>query len=396
MRHNRRPLRVLFVLTSMPVGGAETLLVDLLRSFHPQRVVAEVCCLKSRGRLGEQIAEELPVHAEFIRHKHDWRVIGRLRRLMIQRQFDAVITVGAGDNMFWGRLAAYLARVPVIGCALHSTGWPDSIGRLNRWLTPLTDAFIAVAESHGKFLVERERLPSKRVFVIPNGVDTSKFRPIVADKATARRRHGLPEGVPLCCIVAALRPEKNHRRFLRIAALTRQEHAPQAEFIIVGDGPGRAELKDYSKALKIDHAVHFLGSRSDVETLLPACDVFMLTSDNEASPVSIMEAMACGLPVIAPDVGSVSEVVKHEMTGFIIAKTDEREFVHRLGRLLSNLPQAAAMGDAGHQRIRQVGALDRMVRGYERLIESQVAKKLATQRALRVAKRSRRRFPGPA
>lgn len=375
MSHPPRPLRVLFMLTSMPVGGAETLLVNLMRSVDPHRLAPEVCCLKSRGPLGAALAREFPVHDEFLHNKLDWRVIGRLRKLMIERQIDAVVTVGAGDKMFWGRLAAYFARVPVIASALHSTGWPDGIGRLNRWLTPITDAFIAVADTHGQFLIDQERLPPEKVFVIPNGVDTSRFVPVFRGPSSARSIAGLPTEVPLCCIVAALRPEKNHERFLRIAARIRQQHAPTAEFVIVGDGPARAALETYSKSLNIDHAVHFLGSRRDVANVLAACNVFMLTSDNEASPVSIMEAMACGLPVIAPDVGSVSEIVAHGKTGFVIKKTAEGEFADRCGQLLNDLPGAASMGAAGIRRIHDVGSLERMVQGYERLLETQFAKK---------------------
>ena len=89
-----------------------------------------------------------------------------------------MVTVGAGDKMFWGRLAARRVGVPVIVSALHSTGWPDGVGRLNRLLTPITDAFIAVAASHGRFLIERTGFPADKVAVIPNGVDTQRFAPV--------------------------------------------------------------------------------------------------------------------------------------------------------------------------------------------------------------------------
>lgn len=364
-----RPLRVMFALTSMPVGGAETLLVNLLRAVDRSRIAAEVCCLKAPGPWGERIAAEFPLHANFIRHKADWRVVGRLARLMRARQVDALVTVGAGDKMFWGRIAAYLAGVPVIASALHSTGWPDGIGRLNRLLTPITDAFIAVARAHGKFLIEQEQLPDRKVFVIPNGVDTRRFMPPATDKHALRRRLGLPMGVPLCCIVAALRPEKNHHRFIRIAAHVRQLLPCPVEFLIIGDGPLRAALAQYSASQGLTGAVHFLGSRDDVDEILPACDTFMLTSDNEACPVSIMEAMACGLPVVAPDVGSIHNVVIDKRTGFVIEPTDERQFAYRLAHLLDDAGLATRLGTAGRQRIVDCGSLESMVAGYQDLLE---------------------------
>ncbi len=211
-RDNRGPLRTMFLLTSMPVGGAETLLANLVRRVDRERIVPEIGCLKERGPLGEELAREIPVHANFIDHKFDLPVLGRLTSLFRNREIDAVITVGCGDKMFWGRLAAWRAGIPVIAAALHSTGWPDGVGRLNRLLTGITDAFIGVAEAHGQHLISRERFPATKVFVIPNGVDTARFIPWGRDRIPLRQRLGLPVSGPLATIVAALRPEKNHRR----------------------------------------------------------------------------------------------------------------------------------------------------------------------------------------
>src|SRR6185295_10849358 len=130
----------------------------------------EIVCLKELGPLGERMACEMRVHSHMLSGKYDMRVLARLWRTMRIPRCEAVVTVGAGDKMFWGRLAARLAGVPVIASALHSTGWPDGIGRLNRMLTPWTDAFIGVADAHGRHLVDNERFPARKVHVIYNGV----------------------------------------------------------------------------------------------------------------------------------------------------------------------------------------------------------------------------------
>ena len=161
---DRGPLRVMFLLTSMPMGGAETLLVNLIRRMDRERFSPLLCCLKESGPLGEMLADEIPVFHDVIHGKYDWGVVRRLARLFVEQRIDAIVTVGAGDKMFWGRLAAHRARVPVVLCALHSTGWPDSIGRLNRLglLTRWTDAFIGVAAAHGRHLRDQERFPPPR------------------------------------------------------------------------------------------------------------------------------------------------------------------------------------------------------------------------------------------
>lgn len=367
-QHQARPLRVMFVQTSMPVGGAETLLVNLIRRLDRSRFAPELCCLKQPGPLGEELADEIPVHANLLAGKYDLRVLPRLWKLFRMLRADAVITVGAGDKMFWGRLAARCAGVPVVASALHSTGWPDGIGWLNRRLTPITDAFIAVAPSHGQFLVDVERLPKEKVHVIPNGVDTDRFA-MLPDQEAIRRQLGLGSAAPVVTIVAALRPEKNHELFLAAAARVRQRIA-DARFLVVGDGPRRGDLERVAKRLEVDDAVHFLGSRDDVPAILTVTDVFCLSSHNEANPVSILEAMSVGRPVVATDVGSVSETVDDGQTGLLVAPGDEADAANALCELLLDPLRRQKMGDEARRRVVARWSDGAMVRGYEELVET--------------------------
>ncbi|HND55170.1 MAG TPA: glycosyltransferase, partial [Pirellulaceae bacterium] len=418
----------------MPVGGAETLLAELVRRIDATRFRCEIVCLKQRGELGERLAAELPVTEGLLRHKYDLFVIARLRRLFLERDVAAVVTVGAGDKMFWGRIAAWLAGVPAIIAAIHSTGWPDRIGWLNRRLTWLTDAFVAVAPSHQRYLVEQERLPAARVTVIPNGVDTTRFtprpkwpgRPATAESwlgrlATAHSWPGRPATAPqqahdpaaqqvqgeeelrrdasvtgelgrdapgtsvpgrdapgtsvpgrdapatgrpatapqqahdpaalqvqgeeelrrdapvtdelrrdasgtvelgrdapvTLAIVAALRPEKNHLLFVEAARLA-VEQRPDARLLIIGDGPERPSIERAIRDAGLTEQVRLLGVRHDLPELLAACDVVTLTSRIEANPVSLLEAMAAGVPVVATRVGAVPDTVIHDVTGLLV------------------------------------------------------------------------------
>ena len=374
---DRGPLRVLFATTSMPVGGAETLLVNLCQRMDRERVVPELCCLKEPGPLGELLAEQIPVHSRLLRNKWDGRVLGRLRRLIRSRRIDALITVGAGDKMFWGRLAAWLERLPVIGAALHSTGWPDGIGRLNRWLTPITDVFIAVAENHGRFLVEREQFPTGKVRVIPNGIDTQRFQPLPDCGREVRTQLGIPLTAPVVGIVAALRPEKNHELFLRAAAAVRDK-LPESRFILVGDGPQRSSLEHLAAALQLTDRVHFLGNRSDVPQVLSGIDLLALTSHNEANPVSILEALACGVPVVSTRVGSVHETVRDGITGFLTEPGNVEQLATRWLELLHDECLRRRMGIAGRQLVSDNWSLDRMVAGYEQLVRDVYSSKCAS------------------
>jgi glycosyltransferase involved in cell wall biosynthesis len=360
------PIRVMFLHTMAHVGGAETLMVNLIRRLDRSRFAPELCCLKTLGTLGELLAREIPAFDGLLKSKYDVRVLPRLVRLLRRRRIDAIITVGAGDKMFWGRLAARMAGVPGVICAIHSTGWPDRIGRLNRALTPLTDMYIAVADSHGRYLVNEERFPANKVCVISNGIDTEEFQPRSPNQEL-RSRLGIPPG-PLVGTVARLRPEKNHGMFLEVASRIRRE-MPQAQFVIVGDGPLENALPRQARQMGIADCVHFLGMRADVPEILALMDVFLLTSHIEANPVSIMEALAMGVPVVSTRVGSVPETVRQD-SGFLVEPGDAAKMTACTLQLLRDPERARAMGMAGREFIADHWSLEQMVRQYEDLIEA--------------------------
>lgn len=371
-----RPLRIAFVLTSMPLGGAETLLADLVRRLDRDRFSPEIICLKQLDVLGEQLATEIPVSSDYLTNKYDVRVLMKLLQHFANRELDAVITVGAGDKMFWGRLAAYLSNTPVVISALHSTGWPDGIGHLNRLLSPITDAFVAVADEHGRYLRDRERLPANKVRVIPNGVDTARFAPDLTIGNAVRQELRIPLDAPVASIVAVLRPEKDHRLFLEAAQHIRRR-LPDSRFLIVGDGPQREELERYALQLGLTDAVYFLGARRDVPALLCATNVLLLTSKNEANPVSILEALSAQVPVVATRVGSVPSTVIDGQTGYLAIPGDAPDIAEQTLRLLNHPDVMDRLGRNGREAVCQNWSVDAMVRGYEQLISETYHSKFA-------------------
>ncbi|WP_197356661.1 glycosyltransferase [Aureliella helgolandensis] len=362
------PLRVKFVLTSLPVGGAETLLLNLISRLDRQAFQAEVVCLKEPGQLGIDVSQLVPVHSHLLNSKWDLRVLPRLVKLFRESKTDVVVTVGAGDKMFWGRLAAYFAKVPVVCSALHSTGWPDGVGRMNRWLTSVTDGFIACAASHAKFLVDFERFPKEHVFTIPNGIDTSRFHPDAPQRDWLRTELGVASDARLVGIVAALRSEKNHLQFVEAATQVIRNRA-NTHFVIIGEGPERASIEKAIEATSQKSHFHLLGNRHDTERCLAALDVFCLTSKNEANPVSILEALACEVPVVAPNVGSISETVINGKTGLLTSPMESSSTAAAILTLLSDSELSEQMGRSGRQLVAESSSLERMVQGYETLWE---------------------------
>lgn len=376
---DRGPLRVCFVHTSMPVGGAEMLTANLVRRLDRERFLPELCCLKDFGPIGRELSREVPAVCRLLSSKYDVRVLPRLAQHLGRRRIDAVVTVGAGDKMFWGRLAARLARVPVVVSALHSTGWPDSVGILNRRLNKITDAFIGVAPQHGRHLVSDEGFPEEKVVVIPNGIDIDRFCPDPAGGARLRQLLNIPADAPVCGIVAALRPEKNHSLLLRAMAEVRQQ-MPKARLLIVGDGPERDRLQKVARKHNLTDAVHFLGTRQDIPQVLSGLDVFAISSEMEANPVSILEAMAVEKPVVATCVGSIPATVEHGVNGFLVDPGDASAFARHLLQLLSNPELGQAMGRVGRHKVCEHWTLDQMAYGYQELISQLYQRKCRQER----------------
>lgn len=366
---------VAFVTTHMGIGGAERLLVDLIRGLDPRRFKPALLCLKEPGPLAEQLAADgVPVHGRLMRRRLDLTVISRLTRVLRQEQASVVCTVGTGgDRSFYGRLAAWRMGAPAIVSCPHSMGVPDRYELPNRLLGAITDAHIAVANLQKQYLVETVGIPASRIRVVHNGVSVDRFSPGAAPSAI-RKSLSIACDAPVAGVVSKLRSEKNLTLFLRAAAAVKS-FLPAAEFIVVGDGPERATLELFARQCGIASAVHFVGIQENVVDWIRAMDVCTLTSICEAFPVCLLEAMACAKPVIATDVGAVHEMVAPGESGVLVPSNDLQALVTALRWLLSDRLVAGQMGQRARATVEDRFALEAMVRGYDRVFEDLLIRK---------------------
>jgi len=189
-------------------------------------------------------------------------------------------------------------------------------------------------------------------------------------RARVRAELGLATEQPLFATVAMLRPGKGLRYLVEAAALVRQQ-APDAGFVVIGDGAQRPELENLAARLGVSDEVQFLGTRTDVPALLAAADVFVLPSLYEALPTSLLEAMATALPVVATRVGGVPEVVAHERTGLLVSPASAAELAAAMTRLDS--PARVAMGAAGRAWVESHASLGVWLDGLQDLYRRVVA-----------------------
>jgi glycosyltransferase involved in cell wall biosynthesis len=194
-----------------------------------------------------------------------------------------------------------------------------------------------VAEGQQEYLEKNEGIPRKKMALVPNGVDVGRFRPPAdeVEKKKARQLLGVPPHHMVVGTLAVLRPEKGHDIFLKAAALLTRR-IRDVSFVVMGDGPEREKLEMMAKGLGMNSHVVFTGWVSDTQAALRALDVAVLSSRPvvETAPISALEAMATGVPMVASDVGALRELVDDGSTGFLVRSGDSEALANRLKDLL--------------------------------------------------------------
>ncbi len=362
----RRRIRVLHVVWSMAVGGAERVIALLATHADPVRFESLVACLNEPGTLAEELRQAgISVFAMHKRGPLDMRAFWRLRRLIRTQRVGVVHTHLWGANV-WGRLAAWSCGVPVVTTEHNVDSWksPRRLA-LDRLLLPITGAFVAVSDAV-KVFYALHGIPQARIEVVRNGIEVEQFpasrRSLLFDEL------GWPEHAPAFASIGRLAVVKDHAAFVDAMAevLVR---CPEARGLIVGEGPLRAQLQARIEARGLVGRVVLTGVRQDVPEILRGCRALVLPSTREGLPMVVLEAMASGVPVIATAVGGLSEVIEDGRTGWLLPH--DAHLVARLAERLTALAGDAALsarvGAAGQAVVRERFSVQAMTRSYERL-----------------------------
>ena len=265
--------------------------------------------------------------------------------------------------------------MPVNIVAAHAMDL-TSVGQrvLPRWAVntlAFSDALVLFSPGQGDYLHREEGVGQRlrgttREVVIPNGIQLPPA-PTTADRLRARKSLGVTESDFVVGIVARLGAEKAHEvLFEAIAACAAS--VPQVRLVVIGGGDRETELRDLARELGIDSRTTFLGIRRDVPDLLPGLDVACLSSVHEGMPITLIEAMAAGLPIVATDCGSVRDMVEDGEQGFVVPVGDVENFADRLQRLAHQEPLRAQMGKSGRARVENDFRIQDTARGYEELL----------------------------
>ena len=332
------PRRVLHVIDSFDLGGAQTFLLDLVRHFDSSRFMAEVAAMHGAGVFESAFNEAGIVTHSLSPAKFPPWYFPNFLKLMQRSKFDILHFHLFGANLCAKPLAIAVGHRAII---VH-----DQCNDASRERNPFllaSDALanrgatriIAVSESVRRYLLDREDLADSKVEMIPNGIDAEMFVPAGKEE----RRHakdalGLAEGSFVIGGVGRLVPQKNFSLFLEAAASIAPRYS-DVIFVIAGSGPLETALRKQTHRLGISERVRFLGHVADRTLLYHALDALVMPSDFEGTPMTLLEAMASGLPVVASTVDGIAEVCTQGVDALLVSRRDPVGFVSAMERVIT-------------------------------------------------------------
>lgn len=318
----------------------------------------------------------------------DWDAYRRVKRVIKEFKPDIVHTHAAKAGAI-GRQAAYDLKVPVIVHTFHGHVFHSYFGKLKtqfyksveRNMAKKSNAIVAISEIQKNELSQVHKIcPADKIEVVPLGFDLERFRTNRVNKRTRFRKElGLDDDTVAIGIIGRLVPIKNHQFFLRLVRHLMDFCKTPFKAVIIGDGEERLALEQFAKELQIpftdlknvqsnsDARVIFTSWRTDIDAVNAGLDIVTLTSLNEGTPVSLIEAQASNTVVVSTDVGGVKNVVEHEKTGLVIDLKSEKQFADSLLKLTEKKAYRNQLSEAGWEHVGEKYHYSRLTQNMENL-----------------------------
>ncbi len=300
-------------------------------------------------------------------------IIAYFKIKKIIREFKPdIVHTHASKSGAIGRLAAKSCNVPLIvhtfhGNVFHSyfNGFLTSlIIRIERFLAKRTDAIVAISDSQRKELTDVYKIaPPEKIFTIPLGFNLEKFSVDQdAKKELFKNKYGFDKNDIVVGIIGRLVPVKNHEMFLEVAALIKANSNKNIRFVIIGDGQSRPLIEKKAAALNLSYSYFVTNPKAktdilvtswetEIDEALAGIDIIVLTSHNEGTPVSLIEAQAAHKPVVSTNVGGIEDIVQHGETGFITEAGDTAAFAQHIQTLIDAPQLREQMGKKGYENV---------------------------------------------
>lgn len=365
--------RVVRLITRLNVGGPARQALLLTRELaidYPTTLAAG----RPTEREGELLHPEVPVRyvplVRPLRPDADTRAALAVRRLLCETRPALIHTHMAKAGTVGRWAASTVSPRPRTVHTFHghifegyfSPAVQRTFLEIERRLARRTDVLIAISDAIREDLLALGIGRPRQYRVIPLGFDLRPFLEIDEPRGDLRRSLGLARDVPLVGIIGRLVPIKDHVMLLNAVA-----RLPAVHVAVIGDGELRADLEARVATMRLGDRVHFTGWAMDIATVISDLDVVVLTSKNEGTPVSLIEAAACGRPSVATKVGGVGMVVEHGVNGYLTRPGDPEHLATALEQLLADPAGRRRMGEAGRARVREQFSQERLLRDIREL-----------------------------
>jgi len=375
-------LRVIRVIARLNIGGPAIHAILLTAGLDPARFESTLVTgveAAYEGNMLDLAAQKgvqplvIPELGREINSLRDWVTLIKLYRLFRDRLPHTVHTHTSKAGRV-GRLAARLAGVPVVVHTFHGHVFHNYFGPLQtkvfigieRFLASLSDRIVTVSEGQRRELADYRVASLDKIVVVPLGFELDALFNCESLRGQLRQELGIAEGVALVGIMARLTAIKNHRLFLDAAKLI-VEAGQEAMFLVIGDGELRAGLEAYVAELGLEKRVIFTGWRRDLPRIYADLDVVALSSLNEGTPVSLIEAMAAARPVVATRVGGVPDIVLDKKSGYLVQSKNAEGLARGILDLLRAPDRAREMGLAGRAAVYPKYASETLLANVEKL-----------------------------
>lgn len=351
-----KKVRLLHLITRLPIGGAERLILGILRNLDAEQFESVVCCIQDRGELAEEAeALGIPVIALDLMQRggHDRQVVPALRKVMREQRIDLVHTHLYHANLY-GRLAARREGIPVIA-SVHNTykkrKWYRHL--INRWLARKTYVVTAGSADVERDLLDVDRLPKTKVVRLPNSIDLARVETSLS-VTDAKQRYGFAPSDLVIGTVGRVEEQKGQAFLLEaFATLRRRPEGDNLKLLLVGDGRLLPQLKETAERLGIAQACSFPGNIAKLAEVYRAIDIFVMPSLWEGLSLAMLEAMAAGLPIVATEVGGARDVLGENQWGLLVPAHDSAALALAITRLLESPRERAEKASAGAERVRK-------------------------------------------
>lgn len=362
--------RILHVIDSLHLGGAQEVLLNLA-TCGSSRFAHEVATMHGRGIYWDRLHDAgITVHS-LSPHKYLPLYLATLPALVLSTKPDILHCHLIPSNIIAKPLGTLLG-VPLIINHDHTNDPHRIENKLLLALDKSTNRFahhiITVASACRDFLVKHESIHRGKITLIPNAIDLRRFSPGSSSLSESRTKLGLPQDVPVIAGVGRLNAQKNFALFLEIAAAVVTE-IPEARFLLAGEGPEEPRLRAQAASLGIADRVLFAGYIPDTRIVYSAADILLMPSRFEGLPMTLLESMAMGLPIIASNLDGIAEVITDTYEGLLAEPGNAATFTSQVIRLLRDPDFAAQLAINARTKIESNHSVEIMTTAVESIYD---------------------------